>query len=58
MPTEFEQLASRLKLDAKAWAESKQLREWAQENRHKKYVPEWLLKQWNLELNPEQLPNC
>lgn len=56
-PTEFEQLANRLKLREHAWPESKQLREWAQENRYRRYVPEWLLKKWNLELNAELLPN-
>ena len=47
---EFERLATELKLKPNQYLESKRLREWAEQNRHSKYVPEALLEAWGFEV--------
>lgn len=42
--TEFEQTARKFKLEPNEYVNSVCLREWAQRNRHSKYIPESLLK--------------
>jgi hypothetical protein len=46
--TEFEQAVRQLKLEPNEYVNSVPLREWAQRNRHSKYIPESLLKAWGL----------
>ena len=46
--TEFELQARRLHLAPGAYASSRALREWGEENRNRVYVPEWLLEEWGI----------
>jgi hypothetical protein len=48
VPSEFEQLVKRLKLDPDQYATSAQLREWVEKNWRQKFVPEKLLRAWRL----------
>ncbi len=34
-----------------SWVESSLLREWCEQNRNHCYIPEWLLKEWNIVVN-------
>jgi len=43
-PTEFEIQAQRLRLTEDNYESSDHLRRWCEDNRHRFYVPEWLLK--------------
>jgi len=47
--TQFEQMAESLKLEPHEYLHSRSLREWARRNRHDRYVPSDLLKQWDLD---------
>jgi hypothetical protein len=51
-PTEFETYASRLGLDERTYASSLELRQWCERNLHRCYVPEWLLAEWGLRVEP------
>lgn len=51
-PTEFDQLVHELKLGGEALVHSEELRRWCNENRHRCYVPEWLLKAWGMSVDP------
>jgi hypothetical protein len=51
-PTEFERCACRLGLTESGYATSSKLRKWCEHNRHRCYVPEWLLAEWDLLLEP------
>lgn len=48
--TEFEQVVLKFNLQPDQYLRSRRLREWAVRNRNTKYVPEPLLKAWDLEL--------
>jgi hypothetical protein len=48
--TEFEQAVRKFELKPNEYVNSVRLREWAQRNRHSKYIPESLLKAWGLEV--------
>jgi hypothetical protein len=48
--TEFEQAVRKFNLKPDEYVNSKHLREWAQQNRHFKYIPESLLKAWGLDV--------
>jgi hypothetical protein len=50
VPTEFEVLVKRLGLTQKKYTSSPELKQWCASNRHRCYVPEWLLKEWGLEV--------
>jgi hypothetical protein len=51
-PTEFESYARKLGLNERAYASSRELRAWCERNRHRCYVPEWLLIEWGLRVEP------
>ncbi len=51
VPTAFEQIVTELALQPENYLSSAPLREWAQQNRHSKYVPEALLAQWGFALH-------
>ncbi len=53
VPSEFERFAKELGLTEQQYADSRQLRIWCQENRHRCYIPEWLLKRWGIVSNTE-----
>ena len=48
VPSEFEQVVKRLKLNPEQYASSLQLREWVEKNWRQKFVPEKLLRAWRL----------
>ena len=50
--TEFEMQVRRLQLAPEAYVFSEQLRTWCERNRNNFYIPEWLLKAWNITVNP------
>lgn len=56
-PTEFELEAKRLGLIPGAYSTSRELREWCTRNRNRCYVPEWLLKEWRMDVDEEMAPN-
>jgi hypothetical protein len=52
LATEFEkqvQQLGRTKQTCAAWA---QLRNWCERNRNRRYVPEWLLSAWGIQVEP------
>jgi hypothetical protein len=52
LPPEFEMVAKRLKLKPENYATSDELRVWCKKNANRCYVPEWLLKAWQIETDP------
>ena len=50
--TEFELRVSRLQLTPEMYASSAELRAWCERNRNRCYVPEWLLKEWDITVDP------
>jgi hypothetical protein len=46
--TEFEMQVGRLRLSKAEYVASVQLRHWCEDNRNRRYVPEWLLKEWRI----------
>ena len=48
LPTEFELRVKQLQLTPEMYASSRELRAWCEQNRHRWYVPEWLLKEWGI----------
>jgi hypothetical protein len=52
LATQFELQARRLHLAPEAYASSRALREWCRQNRNRVYVPEWLLAEWGITVDP------
>ncbi len=52
LPTEFELRVRQLHLTAGMYASSRELRAWCERNRNRCYVPEWLLKEWGIAVDP------
>lgn len=50
--TEFELQVRHLHLAADAYAASIELRRWCWENRNRVYIPEWLLDEWHITVDP------
>ena len=48
--TEFEQVVKRLRLTPQTYTCSPELRRWCKSNRNRCYIPEWLLQEWDLEI--------
>ena len=48
LATEFELRVIDLQLAAETYASSAELRAWCERNRNRCYVPEWLLKEWDI----------
>ena len=48
--TEFERTVAEFNLNPNEYLGSSSLREWAVQNRNSRYVPEYLLKAWKLEV--------
>jgi hypothetical protein len=53
MPTAFDKRVGKLSLTAPAYLESRELREWCEDNCDKCYIPEWLLKAWGIEVKAD-----
>ena len=52
-PTSFEEIVRKLRLRPAHYLHSQELKDWVQENMHRKYVPLDLLEAWNLEADVE-----
>ena len=52
LSTEFEMRVRQLQLTAGMYASSRELRAWGERNRNRCYVPEWLLKEWSITVDP------
>ena len=50
--SEFELQAQRLGLTKQTYAASVELRRWCEDNRNRCYIPEWLLAEWEIDVNP------
>jgi len=48
MPTEFELHTKSLRITEKQYVRSNELRAWCKQNKNRCYVPEWLLKEWDM----------
>ena len=52
LATEFELRVKQLQLTPETHASSRELRLWCQLNRNRCYVPEWLLGEWGITVDP------
>jgi hypothetical protein len=52
LATEFELRAKQLQLTPEMYASSRELRAWCKQNRNRVYIPEWLLAEWHLTVDP------
>jgi hypothetical protein len=52
LPTEFELRVGQLQLTPEMYTSSAELRAWCERNRNRCYVPEWLLKAWDIAVDP------
>src|SRR5947208_14850324 len=50
--TEFEREVRRLGLTRETCADSGELRRWCECNRNRCYIPEWLLEEWEIAVEP------
>jgi hypothetical protein len=48
VPTEFEVRAKQLRLTPDMYVSSHELRRWCERNKNRCYIPEWLLKKWDI----------
>jgi hypothetical protein len=53
MATAFEMQVRNLHLTPDQYIASARLRKWCEENRNQYYIPEWLLKAWNISVNSD-----
>ncbi len=52
LPTEFEMRVRQLQLTAETYTSSTELHAWCDRNRNRCYVPEWLLEEWGITVDP------
>jgi hypothetical protein len=52
-PTGFDEQARKLGLDEQSWASSNELKEWCRQNKNRCYIPEQLLKEWGIAVDPD-----
>jgi hypothetical protein len=50
--TEFDLRVSQLELTPEMYTTSVELRAWCERNRNRCYIPEWLLKEWDITVDP------
>jgi hypothetical protein len=53
LPTEFEMQVRQLRLTVETYVYSAELRRWCERNRNTFYVPEWLLEEWRIPVDPD-----
>ena len=51
--TEFDLQVKHLHLAPEEYVASARLRKWCEENKNQYYIPEWLLKAWNMSVNSD-----
>jgi hypothetical protein len=54
LATEFDLQIRQLRLTAEMYASSAELRSWCQQNKERCFIPEWLLKEWDITGNPNE----
>jgi hypothetical protein len=52
LATEFDLRVSQLQLTAEMYISSAELRAWCEQNRNRCYIPEWLLDEWCITVDP------
>jgi hypothetical protein len=52
LATQFELRVRKLRLTPETYISSVQLRIWCEQNRNRLYVPEWLLGEWGMTVEP------
>ncbi len=52
LPTEFELRVRQLRLTLDMYTSSAELHTWCEQNRNRLYVPEWLLEEWDITVDP------
>jgi len=52
VPTVFEEQVRKLGLNEQTCVNSEKLRQWCRSNKDRCYIPEWLLKQWGIPVDP------
>jgi hypothetical protein len=52
LPTAFEEQVRKLGLTEQTCVASEELRHWCERNKDRCYIPEWLLKQWEISVDP------
>ena len=52
LATEFELRVRQLRLTPEMYTSSIELRTWCEHNRNRFYVPEWLLEEWSITVDP------
>ena len=52
LPTEFEKQVKQLGLTRAEYTGSAELKRWCERNRNRVYIPEWLLEEWEIEVEP------
>ena len=52
-PSAFEKQVTLLGLTPDRYATSQELKSWCEQHRNRCYIPEWLLKAWNIKVNPD-----
>jgi hypothetical protein len=52
VPSAFEEQVQKLGLNEQTCATSEKLKQWCKRNKDRCYIPEWLLKQWGIPLDP------
>ena len=57
MPSAFELEAERLQLKPETYVGSTRLRAWCERNCSRCYVPEWLLKEWQIDADADLAPH-
>ena len=50
--TAFEEQVEKLGLNEQTCVASEELRRWCERNKDRCYIPEWLLKQWGIPVDP------
>lgn len=50
LPTEFEMEVVRLRLTMSDYVASPELKRWCDRHRNRVYVPEWLLREWGMQV--------
>ena len=50
--TAFEEQVQKLGLNEHTCGASEKLKQWCERNKDRCYIPEWLLKQWGIPVNP------
>jgi hypothetical protein len=51
VPSEFEIRVKELELTPEMYAASRELKHWCERNRNRVYIPEWLLKKWEISVD-------